>query len=157
MVEVIAVDDFLFVCVALDVTLDILAAKTPLYPPRTRHFSGDMHLTLDISAPQTLNCRVPCSHAQRRTEAGIDLSLFPQPCHSCPHLCYRNCNSASGVVSTSPPQHCQVCANGATRLPCCLESCHARCNHDTATTPQYTLQMWHRKTGGRSDRHDRLP
>ena len=48
MVEVTAVDDFLFVCIALDVTLDILVAKSPLYAPRTRRFSGDIHLTLDI-------------------------------------------------------------------------------------------------------------
>ena len=40
MVEVIAVDDSLFVCFELDVTLDILAAKSPSYAPHTRHFSG---------------------------------------------------------------------------------------------------------------------
>ena len=39
MVEVIAVDDFLFICIALDVALDILVAKSSLYAPHTRHFS----------------------------------------------------------------------------------------------------------------------
>ena len=40
MVGVIAVDDFLFVRFAPDVPLDIRVAKSPLYAPHTRHFSG---------------------------------------------------------------------------------------------------------------------
>ena len=83
MVEVIAVDDLLFVSIALDVTLDILVANSPLYAPHTRHFSGDMHLTLDISAVETLNCRVPCSQAQQRTESGTDASLLLEACRIC--------------------------------------------------------------------------
>ena len=114
MVEVIAVDDSLFVCFELDVTLDILAAKSP-----------HTHLTLDISAAQTLNCRVPCSHAQRRTESGTDVPLLLQPCYNCATFAI----GAATLLAVLPARQLRSIAKAVLTLYDHLDLWHQNCMH----------------------------
>ena len=83
-----------------------------------RHY---MHLTLHISAAQTLHCRVPCSHAQRRTESGTDVSLLTQPCHSCSTFAI----GAGTLLAVLPACHRRSIAKSVLLM---LLACHAEWN-----------------------------
>ena len=94
-----------------------------------RHPYGEiaayMRLTLDMAAVRALDCRVPCSHAQRRTESGTDVSLLPQPCHSCSTFAI----GAATLLAVLPARQLRSIAKAVLTLYDHLDLWHQNCMH----------------------------